>query len=101
MVCEAVFTEKEQNEVSADDLECYFETVVVHLKGVLSLFMWNADDTRTGSPKKRHPPHIIIAKDIPPGMTPVAAVGDDAQLTLFTAISAFGDSIPPLISAKN
>jgi hypothetical protein len=44
---------------------------------------------------------VIVAKDSPPGMTAVAAVHDDVQLTLLAAISAFGDSIPPLIIAKN
>jgi hypothetical protein len=73
----------------------------MNLKYVPSLFVWNAYETRIGSPKKQRPPQVIVAKDAPLGTTTVAAVGDDAQLTLLTAISAFGDSIPPRIITKN
>jgi hypothetical protein len=92
--------EKKRHEVSADDLDCYFETVGVSLKDVPSFFLWNADETRIGSPKKQCPPNVIVARDTSPETTTLAALRDDAQLTTFMAISAIGDSIPPLIITK-
>jgi hypothetical protein len=71
------------------------------LKDIPSLFVWNPDETRIESPKKQGPPHVIIVKDTPPGTTTVAAVRDDAQLILLTAISVFSDSVPRLIITKN
>jgi hypothetical protein len=71
------------------------------LKKVPSLFVWNADETRIGSPKEQHTPLVIVFKDTRPGTTTVPAARDDAQLTLLTAISAFGDSIHPLLISKN
>jgi hypothetical protein len=100
-VQESVFIEKERYEVSADDLERYFETVGMHLRDVPSLFMWNVDETRIRSPKKERPPQVTAAKNTPPGKTSVAVVRDDAQLILLTAISAPGDSNPPRIISKN
>jgi hypothetical protein len=44
---------------------------------------------------------VIASKDRRPGPTTVPAARDDAQLTLLTAISAFADSIPPLIISRN
>jgi hypothetical protein len=76
-------------------LERYFETVGAQLKNIASLFVWNADEARIGSPKKQCPQQVIVAKDTPPGTTTVAAVRNDAQLTVLTVTSAFGDSIPP------
>jgi hypothetical protein len=55
MMHKAVLMEKVWHEVLADDLECYFETVGAHLKDIPSLFVWNADETRNGSPKKQRP----------------------------------------------
>jgi hypothetical protein len=63
--------------------------------------VWNADETRIGSPEKQRPQQVIVAKDTPPRTITVAAVHDDVQLTLLTAIPAFGDSIPPLMITKN
>jgi hypothetical protein len=78
-------------------LKRYFETFDSHLKKVPSLFVWNADETRIGSPKKQHTPLVIVSKDTRPETTTVPAARDDAQLTLLTA---FGDSIPPRILAN-
>jgi hypothetical protein len=44
---------------------------------------------------------VIVAKNPPPRRTIVAAASNDAQLTLLTAISAFGDSISPLLISKS
>jgi hypothetical protein len=41
-----------------------------------------------------------VAKNTSPGTPIVTAVTDDAQLAQLTAISAFGDSIPPRIITK-
>jgi hypothetical protein len=98
---EAVLLEEARQQVSADDLTRYFDVAAAHLNDVPSLFVWNADETRIGSPKKQHAPQVIVSTDTPPGITTVAAMRDDAQMTLLTAISAFGDSIPPLIISKN
>jgi hypothetical protein len=50
---------------------------------------------------KRRPSQVTIGQITPPGTTTVVAVRGDAQLTLLTAISAFADSIPPLIITKD
>jgi hypothetical protein len=73
-VQETVLMEKERRAVSADDLERHFEAVGVHLKDVPLLFVWNADETKIGSPKKQRPPQVIFVKETPPGTTTVAAV---------------------------
>jgi hypothetical protein len=78
VVYKTVLVQKERREMSADDLEHYFETVGLHLKDVPSLFAWNADETRSGSPKRQRPSHVIVAKNIPPETTAVASVHDDA-----------------------
>jgi hypothetical protein len=97
----AVLMKKERHEVSTDDLGCYIETVDVHLKDIPLLFVWNADETRIESWTKQRPSQVIVAKDTPLGTTTVAAVREDVQLTILTLISAFGDSVPPLIVSKN
>jgi hypothetical protein len=94
---EVVLLEEARQQVSADDLMPYFDDIATHLNGVPSLFVWNADATRIGSPKKQHAPQVIALMDTPPRTTTIAAMRDDAQMTLLTAILAFGDSIPPLI----
>jgi hypothetical protein len=42
-----------------------------------------------------------VAKDTQPGSVTVANERDDNQLTLLTAISAFGDPIPPMFITNN
>jgi hypothetical protein len=100
-VHKAGLIEKKRHEVSADDLERSFETIGVYLKDAPSLFVWNANETKMGSPKKRCPSQVIVVKGTPLGTTTMAAVRDDAPLTLLTAVALFGDSIPPLIITKN
>jgi hypothetical protein len=70
--CEII--RKERHEVSEQDIKNYFDAIVLHLQKVLSLFVWNADDTRFGSPKRRNPPEVIVAKDTQPGSVTVNAV---------------------------
>jgi hypothetical protein len=57
------------------------------------------NETGIGSPKKQRPPQVIVARDTSPGTTTLAAMRNDAQLTLFTG--HLGDSIPPLIMSEN
>jgi hypothetical protein len=55
--------EKERHEVSEQDIKSYFDAIVLYLQKVPSLFVWNADETRVGSPKRRSSPEVIVAKD--------------------------------------
>jgi hypothetical protein len=93
--------EKERHEVSEQDIKSYFDAIVLHLQTIPSLFIWNADETRVGTPKKGSPPEVIVAKDTEPRSVTVANERDDSQLTLSTAISAFGDSILPMFITNN
>jgi hypothetical protein len=52
---------------------------------------YGVGEARDGS-LKAAPPNVIVAAGIIPGTVIVPEEGDDAQLTLITAISAFGDS---------
>jgi hypothetical protein len=63
----------------------YFETLAGRIKSIPSALVWNTDETSVECPKK--------ALNTEPGSVTISEVRDDAQLTLRTAISAFGDSI--------
>jgi hypothetical protein len=97
----AILSEKERREVSEQNIKSYSDAIVLHLQKVPSVFVWDAAETRVGSAKRRSSPEVIAAKDIQPGSVIVADERDDGQLTLLTAISAFGDSIPPMFITKN
>jgi hypothetical protein len=58
---------KDRYEVSEQDIRGYFDPIVLHLQKVASLFVWNADEIRVGSSKRRSPPEVIVAKDTQPG----------------------------------
>jgi hypothetical protein len=62
--------------------------------------MRNVDDTRVGCPKRIAQREVIVATNAKLGSVMVPEERDDAQLTLLTAISAFGDSTCPLFSSK-
>jgi hypothetical protein len=53
--------------------------------------VWNADESRVRCPKKASPPEVIVAVNTKPGSAAIPEARDDAQFTLLTAISAFGD----------
>jgi hypothetical protein len=82
--------EKDRYDMSPDDIKQYFETLSVQIWSILFAFVWDVDDTRVRYPKKTSPPEVIIAIIIKPGSVTIPEVRDDAQLTLLTAISAFG-----------
>jgi hypothetical protein len=63
--CETI--KKERHEVSEQDINSYFDAIALHLQKVPSLFVWNTDETRVGSPKRRSPPEVIVAKDTQSG----------------------------------
>jgi 4-hydroxybenzoate polyprenyltransferase len=92
---------KERHNVSEEDLCNYFDTVSIQLEKVPSLFVWNADETRVGIPKKCASPQVIVAKQTRPRTVRVPKERDDNQLTTLTAISAFGDSNPPMFISKS
>jgi hypothetical protein len=84
--------EKDRHDVSPDEVRSYFDTVAGQLKAIPSRFVWNLDKTRVGCPKRIAQPDVIVAPNIKPGSVTGPEEQDDAQLTLLTAISAFGDS---------
>jgi hypothetical protein len=63
----AKLLEKERDEVSEQHSKSHSDAIVLHLQKVPSLFAWNADETRLGSPKRLSPPEVIVAKDTQPG----------------------------------
>jgi hypothetical protein len=52
-------------------------------------------------PKKRESPNVIVAANTKPGTVTAPEEKDDAELTLITAISAFGDRTFPLFITKS
>jgi hypothetical protein len=92
--------DKDQLDVSPDDINQYFETLSVQIRSISSIFVWNADETRVGCPEKRFPPEVIVAISRKPGTLAIPEVRDNEQLTLLTPISAFGDSTHLLYISK-
>jgi hypothetical protein len=92
--------EKDRGNVSPDDIKQYFETLSVHIRLITSAFVWSAGETRDGCPKKASPPEVIVAINTQARSVAIPEAPDDAQLTLLTAISAFGDSSSPLFISK-
>jgi hypothetical protein len=78
------------------------ESAAQGLSTAPSLSVRNADGTRVGASKKEQGPLVIVSvrTHLKTCIT-VAQTCDDAQLALLTAISAFGDSIPPLFISKS
>jgi hypothetical protein len=93
--------EKERHNISEEDVRNYFDTVLVQLKKISSLFVCNADETRIGFAKKCLSPQVILVKQTRLRTVIVSKGRNDSQLTMLTAISAFGDSIPPTFISKN
>jgi hypothetical protein len=83
---------KGRHDVSPDELKSYFDTVAGQLKAIPSPFVWNVDETVVGCPKRIAQPEVIVATNMKPSYVTVLEEWDDVQLTLLTAISAFGDS---------
>jgi hypothetical protein len=96
----AKLLEKERHEVSAKDMKRYFEAVSVHVHKVPSIFVWNADETRVGAPKREARPKVIVSSRTDPEIVTVSEERNDIQLTVRTAISSFRDSIPPMFISK-
>jgi hypothetical protein len=88
--------EKDWHDVSPDDIKQYIETLSVQIKSIPSAFVWNTDETRVGCSNKTSPPEVIIAINTKPGSVTIPEV----RLTRLAAISAFGDSTPPLFISK-
>jgi hypothetical protein len=52
-------------------------------------------------PQKNVTPDVIVATGTKPGSVTIPEIRDDAELTLLTALSAFGDSTYPYFISKN
>jgi hypothetical protein len=96
----AKYLEKDRHDVSADHIRVYFESISAQLTSIPSAFFWSADETRVGSAKHMSPPDVIVANGTKPGSVTIPEIRDDAQLTLLTATSAFGDSTSPYFISK-
>jgi hypothetical protein len=74
---------------------------MIHLQKVSSFFVWNADETRVGKPKKQEALDVVVSPTMKTGPVTIAEECDDSQLRVLTAISAFGDSVPLFFITKN
>jgi hypothetical protein len=92
--------EKDRHDASSDEVRSYFNTAAGQFKAIPSPFVWNVDEARVGCPKRIAQPEVIVATNTKPGSITVPEERDDAQLTLLTAISAFGVSTCPLFISK-
>jgi hypothetical protein len=81
-------------------MKSFLEAVSLHVQKGPSTFVWNADETRVGAPKREARPEVIVASRTDPETLTVAEERDDNQLSVLTAISAFGGSIPPMFISK-
>jgi hypothetical protein len=97
----AKYLEKDRHDVSADDIRVYFESISAQLTSISSVFFCNADETQVGSAKYMSPPDVIVASGTKLGSVTLPEIRDDTQLTLLSAISAFGDSTYPYFISKN
>jgi hypothetical protein len=68
----------------------YFESISAQLTSIPSAFQKNADETRVGSAERISPPDVIAVSGTKSGAVTIPQIRGDAQLTLLTAISAFG-----------
>jgi hypothetical protein len=57
---QATYLGQDRHAVVADDLKRYFDCASHHLKTIPSQFVWNADETRVGAPKKQKAPRVIV-----------------------------------------
>jgi hypothetical protein len=96
----AKYLEKDRHDVSADDIRMDLERISAQLTSIPSALQKNADKTRVGSAKHMLPLDVIAASGTKPGSMTIPEIRDDPQLTLPTAISAFGDSTYPYFIAK-
>jgi hypothetical protein len=96
----AKYLEKDRHDVWPDDVRVYFESINAQLTSIPSTFFWNADETRVGFATHMSPLDVIVASRTKPGSVTILEIRDDVQLTLLTAISAFGDSRYPYFSSK-
>jgi hypothetical protein len=78
-----------------------FESISAQLTSIPSAFQKNADETRVGSAKHMSPRDVTVASATKPGPVTIPEIRDDAELTLLTAISAFGDSTYQYFISKN
>jgi hypothetical protein len=85
-------------EIVPDHITPYFDVMVDKRRSIPSLVVWNADETRLGSPEKRQPPNVIVAPSTKPGS--FIHEKDDAQFPVLIALSAVGDSTFPMFLSK-
>jgi hypothetical protein len=91
----AKYLEKDRHDVSADDIRVDFESISAQLTSIPSEFFWNVDETRVGPAEHMLPADVIVASGTKPDSVTIPELRDDAQLTLVTASSLFGDSTYP------
>jgi hypothetical protein len=87
--------------VDPKEVSRYFRELEEIVADIPSLFIWNVDETRVGSPKKGIIPTVIVSPKTNPKSLTISQYKDDAQLIMVAAISAFGDSTPPMFISKN
>jgi hypothetical protein len=98
---QSTFLDADRHDATPDHIKRHFRKFEPHVRDTPSMRVWNADETRVGAPKKEQAPHIIVSAANGPGPITVPQIRDHAQLTLLTAICAFGGATPPLFISKN
>jgi hypothetical protein len=93
---------KDRHDTKRDNLERCFESAARGLNTIPSPSVLNADETRIGDLKRQEVPRTVASAYAPPGTrVTVSEIGNNAQPTLLSAISAFGDSLLRLFIAKD
>jgi hypothetical protein len=93
-------SKKDRCDVSPDEIRQCFGALGDQVKSIPSPFVWNLDEARTKCPKKIAPPEVIVTTNMKVGSVVVPEARDETQLTMFTAISASGDSISLLSMSR-
>jgi hypothetical protein len=98
---QAIFLEEDRRNIIADDVKHYFDCIKNHLRAGPLMPIWNADETRIGSPPKQQVPAVVVFASTGPGLITAPESRDDSQLTFLTASSVFGGAIPPLFLSES
>jgi hypothetical protein len=98
---QATLIETDRHNVNPDETRAYLDCSKDQLKTIPLILVWNADERRVATAKKQQAANVVLSSRTGPEPITVPEIRDDSQLTLLTAISAFGGSTPPFFLSKN
>jgi hypothetical protein len=73
----ATVLEKDQHDVSPDEIKRYLDTVGDQVKSIPLPFLWTVNETRAGCPKKIALPEVFVASNMKFSSVTVTEARDD------------------------